>query len=187
MYDGYVMAKIHMVLIGLVLVGGINWLTTAFGYNFVDKLCCALSDLFHVDFPFDKVIYVLVGLAALFLAFQRSTWLPFLGKSVLPSNIIPLSVPKHTDTIVTIKTKPNSKIAYWAANPMGVNPDVVSAYGDFSNSGVVMSDNMGIAKLPILSGSGYHTPSGYRIERHVHYRILGLEYGMMGKIKTKYY
>jgi len=187
MYDGYIIAKINMILVGIVLIGGINWLTFAFGYNLVDKLCCALSDLFRVNFPFDKIMYVMIGLAALFLAFKRSTWLPFLGKAVLPSSIIPLSTPLEYDTVITIKTKPNSKVAYWAAHNMGVNPDVISAYGDFSNAGVVMSDSKGFAKLLIQNGSGYYTPSGYRVERHVHYRVLDLDYGMIGKVKTKFY
>ena len=176
-----------MILIGLVIIGGINWLTTAFNYNLVDILSHYLNNLFNSNIPFDKIVYIIVGLSALFLAFQRSTWLPFLGKSVLPDYNIPLFVPENYDTVVKVNTIPNSKIYYWAAHDVGKNPDVVTAYGDFSNSGVVMSDNSGVALLPILSGSGYTVPSGRKIERHVHYRVLGLEYGMMSKIYTQYY
>ena len=49
----------------------------------------------------------------------------------------------------------------------------VEAYGDFSNSGVVMSNSSGLAELPILAGSGYTVPSGRKLDRHVHYRVLG--------------
>ena len=181
------MAKVHMLLIGLVFVGGINWLATAFNYNLVLMLSKGLNNLFNSDISFDKIIYILVGLSALFLAFKRSTWLPFLGETVLPDHMIPLSQPKNHDTVVTIKTKPNSKVVYWAALPTGKNPDVVTAYGDHSNSGVVMSDEKGMAQLPILAGSGYYVPSGRKLERHVHYRLLGLEYGMVGKVQTKFY
>jgi hypothetical protein len=50
-----------------------------------------------------------------------------------------------------------------------------------------MSDNNGIASLPLLTGSGYIVPSGRKIDRHVHYRVGGMEYGMLSKIRTKFY
>ena len=88
---------------------------------------------------------------------------------------------------VTIKTVPNVKIAYWAALPKGNNPDVITAYDDYSNSGVVMSDSNGIAVLPILAGSSYIIPSGRKLDRHIHYRVFNKYYGMMDKLNTKYY
>ena len=47
-----------------------------------------------------------------------------------------------------------------------------------------MSDKNGIAELPIQEGSNYVVPSGNTIPRHVHYRIIGLPYGFMSKVKT---
>lgn len=183
----YTMAKVHMVIMGLILIGSINWLTTAFGYNLVEILHTTINNYFSSNIPINNTIYIIVGLCALYIAFKKETWLPFLGKTVLPGTLIPLSTPHNADTIVTVKVKPNSKVVYWAALPKGLNPDVKVAYDDYSNSGAVMSDNNGLAKLPILVGSGYVVPSGRKIERHVHYRISDMEYGMLSKIHTKFY
>jgi len=179
--------KIRMFLTAIVIIGALNWGTTAIGYNLVELLSNNLNGLLKTNYPFDKIIYIIVAICAILLASRRTTWLPFLGKSILPDSLVPLKIPEKTDMKVKIKTKPNVKIAYWAALPKGDNPDVITAYGDFSNSGVVMSDSNGNVELPILAGSGYTVPSGYKIDRHVHYRILGKPYGMMGRIKTKNY
>jgi uncharacterized membrane protein YuzA (DUF378 family) len=176
-----------MFLTAIVIIGALNWGTTAVGYNLVELLSNNLNGLLKTNYPFDKIIYIIVAICAILLASRRTTWLPFLGKSILPDSLVPLKIPEKTDMKVKIKTKPNVKIAYWAALPKGDNPDVITAYGDFSNSGVVMSDSNGNVELPILAGSGYTVPSGYKIDRHVHYRILGKPYGMMGRIKTKNY
>jgi uncharacterized membrane protein YuzA (DUF378 family) len=79
-----------MILIIIVLVGGVNWGTTAMGFNIVEKINLALSRIFHKRLWLDRVIYVLVAAAAIILAFDRTLWLPFLGETVLPSSLIPL-------------------------------------------------------------------------------------------------
>jgi uncharacterized membrane protein YuzA (DUF378 family) len=179
--------KLRMGLTAIVIIGALNWGATAIGYNLVELLSNFVNQSLKTNYPLDKIIYVIVAICAILLASRRTTWLPFLGKSVLPDSLVQLKTPQKSDKKITIKTKPNSKIAYWAALPKGDNPDVITAYGDFSNSGVVMSDANGVAELPILMGSAYTVPSGRKIPRHVHYRILGLPYGMMGRIKTEYY
>lgn len=179
--------KIQMLLTAIVIIGALNWGATAIGYNLVELLSNNVNILLKTNYPFDKIIYIIVAICAILLSYKRTTWLPFLGKSILPDSLVPLKIPEKTDMKVKIKTKPNVKIAYWAALPKGDNPDVITAYGDFSNSGVVMSDSNGNVELPILAGSGYTVPSGYKLDRHVHYRILGKPYGMMGRIKTKNY
>jgi hypothetical protein len=183
----YWKTKIKMLLTAIVIIGAINWGATAVGYNIVELLSNNLNRLLKINYPFDKIIYIIVAICAILLASKRTTWLPFLGKSVLPGSLVPLKIPAKTDMKVKIKTKPNVKIAYWAALPKGVDPDVFTAYGDYSNSGVVMSDSNGNVELPILAGSGYIVPSGRNIDRHVHYRVLDKPYGMMGRIKTKNY
>ena len=50
---------IHMVAFSLLVVGGVNWLLTAFGYNVVDMVFGEMSTI-------SKVIYVLIGLAAVY-------------------------------------------------------------------------------------------------------------------------
>jgi hypothetical protein len=50
-----------------------------------------------------------------------------------------------------------------------------------------MSNDKGEATIEIKEGSSYIVPSGNVIPKHVHYRVLGLPYGMIGKIETVYY
>ena len=173
----------------LVIIGSINWGAHALGYNIVDKLSYTLNRTFKTNTPFNNIIYIIVAMAGLLLAMKRTTWLPFLGKSVLPESLIPLKQPTNTNVNVSIKTLPNVKIAYWAALNKGENTDVRVAYGNYENSGVVMSDDKGNALLPITVGTGYTLPSGVILSRHVHYRIIGYpkSYGMIGRVETVYY
>jgi uncharacterized membrane protein YuzA (DUF378 family) len=183
----YIDAKIHMVFMAIIMIGCINWGFVAFDYNPVEMLSNNMKTSFKTEIPFDKIIYILVAICAIIILFRRSTWLPFLGKTVFPGSLFTIKKPIGANRIITIQTKPNTKIAYWASLPKGANPDVVTAYADFSNSGVVMSDANGHAELHVIEGSGYTVPSGRKIDRHIHYRLLDLEYGMASKVKTVYY
>lgn len=181
----YEKSKMHIFFMSLVIIGAINWGGHALGYNFVDILSYQINKLFHSKIPINKIIYLSVAIAGIILARKRSTWLPFLGKTVFPDSLVPLVQPAKPDTNVSIKTKPNVKIAYWAALNKGDTTDVKSAYGKYENSGVVMSDADGNATLPIMTGTGYTLPSGKVLPRHVHYRLVNYpENGMMSKIKT---
>lgn len=180
--------KLHIYLIALIIFGSINYGTTLFGCNMIKCLSKFIDNLFRSSIHLDKIIYLSILVAAIYLAFKRDTWLPFLGESVLPEAIIPLSQPTNTDTIVKIKTLPNVKIAYWASLNKGETANVKLAYNNYENSGVVMSDKNGDVSLPIMVGSGYTLPNGKVLPRHVHYRILGhLDKGIMSKIDTVNY
>ena len=162
----------------------------------VDLLNSALSRFFKKQLSLNKVIYFIVGISAIVLAFDRTLWLPFLGESVLPSVLIPLSsnsasastsnTANATNSMhVKVNVKPNTKVAYWAARP-GNNPEtpVADAYDKFDNSGVVMSDASGIATISFEKGTEYTVPSGRQLKSHVHYRELSGEYGMIGPVQT---
>jgi len=164
--------KTHMVLVALVIISAINWGLQPFGYNLVEAFSNFVNSLFKTNLEIKNVIYIVYGLAGILLASKRTTWLPFLGKSVLPSYLVPLLKNKNTNKDIVIKTKPNSKIAYWASFNKSKNQDVITAYDDYSNSGVVMSDKDGKAVLSIKEGAGYSVPSNKIITRHVHYRII---------------
>jgi uncharacterized membrane protein YuzA (DUF378 family) len=181
--------KMHMFFMSLVIIGSINWGAHAVGYNIVDILSRKINNIFNSNLPINKIIYLIVGIAGVWLASKRTTWLPFLGKSVLPENLVPLKQNNKPDTVIQISTLPNVKIAYWAALNKGDTTDVTTAYGNYENSGVVMSDGEGNASLAIMNGTGYTLPSGVVLNKHIHYRIIGLPDadGMMGKIETVYY
>ena len=179
----------HMVLIALVLIGSINWGFHTFGYNLVEMLNRFLSGVFKRRLPLDRIIYIVVAISALILAFQRDTWLPFLGESVLPGAVMTLKT-NSGDTTVDVNVKPLAKVAYWAAKPETQseadaegNVLVKAAYDDFENSGVVVANEQGVAKLVFNKGTSYIVPSGRKIESHVHYREFG-EDGMMGPVKS---
>ena len=180
----YLKTKIHMILLSVVFIGAINWGSTALGYNLVELLSKTINTSFQTNYPFDKIIYIIVALAAIWLAYKKTTWLPFLGTGIMPSNLVPLKTPSKTNKKINIKTEPNAKVAYWAALAKGDQTDVIDAYSDYSNSGVIMSDSNGNAILEIYEGTGYTVPSGRIIPRHIHYRIIGLPDGMMGKVET---
>ncbi len=177
----------RMIAIALIIVGGINWLLVAFGYNLVELLNRSLSRIFHKQLSVDKLIYVIVGVCAIVLAFDRTLWLPFLGESVMPSALIPVTANSTSANAVKVQVKvsPNTKVAYWAAKP-GDNPDtpVMDAYGKYDNSGVVMSDENGDATIVVEKGTEYTVPSGKQLKSHVHYRELSGDYGMIGPVKT---
>ena len=196
---------IRMIAIAAIIAGGINWFAVAFGYNLVDLLNSALSRFFKKQLSLNKVIYFIVGISAIVLAFDRTLWLPFLGESVLPSVLIPLSSASISNSNSTgaqkiqVKVSPNTKVAYWAARP-GNNPEipviespegrpsgprtVTDAYGKFDNSGVIMSDASGTATISFEKGTEYTVPSGRQLKSHVHYRELSGEYGMIGPVQT---
>ncbi len=182
----YMKAKIRMIVTALVIIGAINWGTTALGYNLVDMFSKTVNGYLKTDYPIDKVIYFIVAGCAIALALRRTTWLPFLGRSVLPGNLVTVQTPAKADKKVKITTKPKAKIAYWAAYGKDKKEqDVFDAYGDFTNSGVVVADDKGVAELPIIEGGGYTVPSGKKLPRHIHYRIIGNS--MMSNLMTVNY
>jgi uncharacterized membrane protein YuzA (DUF378 family) len=186
----FMRVKIHMILVALVLIGGINWGTTALGYNLVAMLANSVNNYFKTNTHLDTVIYLTVAIAAIILLFKRNTWLPFLGLTAFPSQIfVPNKVNKNGSFVVKVNVTPNTRIAYWASKPQSSEqiPQVEQAYDDFSNSGVTKSNSKGVAKLLVDPGTSYIVPSGREIPRHVHYRELDKPYGMMGEIKTTYY
>lgn len=184
----YWKTKMNHIVLLLVLIGSLNWGTTALGYNLVDIIKNLLNNALRMETYIDKIIYSLVALAAIKLAMNRDLWLPFLGESVLPGSLVPLKN-VFGDTTIEVKVKPNTRIAYWASLPQETNklPLVHEAYGDFKNAGVVLSNNNGIAKLIVNKGTNYIVPTGREISRHIHYRELDQVYGLMGALQTVYY
>lgn len=178
--------RVNMILTVLVIIGAINWGAHAMDYNIVDFLSESINKSLKTDLHLNKVIYMLVAVAGIYLAFQRTTWLPFLGDAVLPSSLVPLKKPDvRTDLVIKLNTLPNVKIAYWASINKDDKVKVMQAYGNYENSGVVMSDNNGVALLPIATGAGYVLPNGKKLSRHIHYRVIDpTKYGMMDKLNT---
>jgi hypothetical protein len=103
---------------------------------------------------------------------------------VLPSAVVPLKT-NVGDTVVDVKVAPGAKVAYWAAKP-GSNPEipVEKAYDDYSNSGVVLANDLGVAVLTFNKGTEYVVPSGKQLKSHVHYREFNDKIGMVGPVQS---
>lgn len=190
---------LNMIVTGIVIFSALHYGVMALGFNLAEYLRLVVFRVFRKWVAIDTGIYIVFFVCALYLAFQRNTWLPFLGESVLPSALVPLKV-NSGDTEVTVRVRPEAKVVYWAAKPSsskgtkvpsgtllsseGSVPEVNTAYDDYSNSGVTQANIDGIAKLAFNKGTDYEVPGGKVIQSHVHYREMDLEYGMMGPVQT---
>lgn len=178
----YVQKTLNMVAIFLVLVGGINWFSAVFMRR--DAVATFVPRMLA------KTIYLLVGIAALYLAFKRDVYLPFLGETVLPCAAFAARTPDNANQEATITTLPNVKVIYWASEPKKDNSgnlqDWDVAYNDFANSGVAISDDKGKAILRFRGNpQAYKVPFKGTIKPHVHFRICE-KYGMVGPVQILY-
>ncbi|VBB17716.1 hypothetical protein YASMINEVIRUS_179 [Yasminevirus sp. GU-2018] len=171
------MVKLHIVAIILILLGAVNTTTCLFDVNLVQGLGNYTHD------SVSSALYVLIGLSVLYIMFDRSTYLPFLGESVFPCHILAPRTPVGADQQVKIKTRPNTKIVYWAAEP-DKNSDrgYQEAYKSYQNSGVVVSDRKGVAVLQVKKPSGYKVPFS-KLGAHIHYREC-VNKNMLNEVKT---
>lgn len=171
--------KIAMIL---VIVGGINWLFVGmFDMNLV-------KNIFGSGMV-ANTIYILVGLSAITIMFDRDTYLPFLGPTVAPCSVLDNRAPPGATRDVTVTVKPHSKVLYWAAEPAteklkSVN-DFKKAYADYQNAGVTVANADGVAILKIREPQPYKVPIMGTLKPHVHYRVCG-ESGWMGRINTAF-
>lgn len=131
-------------------------------------------------------IYILMGLSALLLAFDRDTYLPFLGDSVFPHGVLQDQTPSGATRSVNVRVKPNVKVVFWATEP-GDNLSVKNykgAYNSYRNSGVTTADNDGNAVLIVREPQPYTVPTGY-LKSHIHYRECDKN-GFIGPVKSTF-
>lgn len=172
---------VFKIAIVLILVGSLNWLLIGiFDTNFVESVFGKFLS---------RGIYILVGISALSIMFNRDTYLPFLGETVLPCTTISERVPPGATKELRVPAPPGSKVLYWAAEPaMEELKQLQSweqAYNKYENAGVTTTDSTGIAILKVRNPQPYMVPFKGRIEPHVHFRICDGS-GMLGRIKTIY-
>jgi len=172
--------KFYMLVIFLILLGSVNWLSI--GVSGQDLVRLALPPRYA------KWVYIVIGLSALPLLFQRDMYLPFLGETVLPAGALAPKTPQNANDQVTIRTRPGAKVVYWASEPNPTQgkdlptPDV--AYEAYENSGVVVADSSGHAILRFRGPpQAYTVPMKGRLEPHVHFRICD-DNGFMERVQT---
>ena len=194
--------KLHMGLMGVIFFGSIHYGFNIFNMNPIESFSDYITQVSGKNLHLNKVIYLMIVASALLIMFKLTTWLPFLGESVLPGSLIPNKInlirPRsgsESESGSSIETqvhvKPNTRVAYWASkqDPKSESesvPYVTDAYGDYSNSGVVLSDSEGVARLIVNKTTPYRVPNNKVIKSHVHYRELDQEYGMIGPVRTVY-
>ncbi len=176
----YKLAFLYKLCIVLLIVGALNWLFTGiFGLNFVK--------LIFGEGWMAKTVYALVGLAALYVMFDRNTYLPFLGPMVAPCAALVDRVPPGANASVEVHVKPGAKVLYWAAEQGGEALISVNtwkeAYGEYNNTGVATADYQGKALLRVRRPQPYRVPIRGALKSHVHYRECGIS-GWMGQIET---
>ena len=175
----YLRKKAFKVAILLMIAGSLNWLLIGlFRFNLVETLLGSFLSRF---------VYVAVGLSAVAIMFDRDTYLPFLGETVLPCSLLPDRVPPGATKEVHVSAPPGSKILYWAAEPATESLKQINdwkiAYAKFENAGVTRADDNGNAILKVRNPQAYVVPWKGRLEPHIHFRICG-DNGMMSRIKT---
>jgi uncharacterized membrane protein YuzA (DUF378 family) len=182
----YYSYKIEMFIKLIMVLCALNISFTQININLFSKLENILENVLNKRIKFERILYLVGGICTIIFIMNKHNWLPFLGSSVLPSSLIPLKT-IDGNTKITINVSPNTKVAYWSAKSTEKQlPTVQEAYDDYSNSGVIMSDADGKATIIFNKGSGYVVPSGRFIDKHVHYRELSDEWGMMGPVQTVY-
>lgn len=165
-------AYVHMVALALVL------------FVVLDRAYMAFWAKKYSPATWRKVVLALATVAALWFAFRRDAWLPFLGEAVLPPSTLLVSSPTYADRALVVKTPPGAtRVVYWAAsNKSGtVAEGPEQAYGDFGNAGTAMVID-GVASLK------YRIPGSYKLRGsvkgpHVHWRVVFPD-GMMGRVHT---
>jgi uncharacterized membrane protein YuzA (DUF378 family) len=132
-----------------------------------------------------KAIFLLTGIAALAIAFNRDTYLPFLGESVFPCSVLNDQEPPGATRSIQIQVEPGNKVIYWASEPSNGSqiPSYKSAYGQYLNAGITTADDLGIATLKVREPQPYTVPFKGELDPHIHFRICGPT-GFIGRIKT---
>lgn len=180
MDEVYYQKMIQKVAIFFVIVGAVNW--GLIGMNKINLV----ERIFGKGSIIPRIIYILVGISALTLAFNRDTYLPFLGESVFPCSVLPDQVPSGATRSVQVHVEPGSKVVYWATEPSendGSVPDYNQAYRQYQNAGVATADDSGMVTLKVREPQSYTVPLKGKLEPHIHFRVCGPT-GFIGRIKT---
>jgi uncharacterized membrane protein YuzA (DUF378 family) len=176
----YKFAFLYKICIVLLIVGALNWfMVGAFKINMVEKI--------FGSGMIGRLVYLIVGLAAVYVMFDRNTYLPFLGPMVAPCAALKDRVPPGANASVAVTVKPGSKVLYWAAEQEDDSLKELKswkkAYGEYENTGVATADERGKVELKVRRPQGYRVPMRGELKSHIHYRECGVA-GWMGPVET---
>lgn len=157
--------RLRIIFMMLLIIGGLNWMSI--GLNNGNVLENIISN------EYTRYLYILIGIAALYIAFDRTTFLPFLGWTVFPGDLLQEKEPKNATESVLVPNHPDAKkIVYWATNPGETVNDPYTAYDNSDNAGVVsIIEKDKKIKLNLRCPKRYKV-RGKVLPRHVHYRYV---------------
>lgn len=171
---------LRFITLTLLVIGGLSWgVLGATGTNPISRISRALN------IPYlSRVVYSMVGIAALLFIikfYNRDTFLPFLGKTIMPPSLINLGYPLDFDYQATLTAPKGAKyVVYWASQgPAGQG--VKDAYGKYENSGAMQVKGQKTV-IKFKSPASYKV-RGKTLKEHVHYRWVGDD-GMMSRVHT---
>jgi uncharacterized membrane protein YuzA (DUF378 family) len=161
--------RLYIISTLIVLLGSLSWLLLGIFPNLSNSIFYNHNNIVN------RGLYILVGIAAIFILYLNVyLFLPFLGETVLPENILQPSIPENATIEVTVKVpkmyEKSKYVVYWASNPgeeIFTFPE--EAYEETKNVGVapITSDSV---KLSLQCPQIYKV-MGYTLPRHVHYRF----------------
>lgn len=179
--NNYWKAKAYAIAMVLLIVGGLNWGVKSFmGKDLI-------SYLTGKNVLLANLLFGAVGVAALLIGLHRDSYLPFLGKTLVPCEVLKAQTPENADMSVDVLVDPGTKVLYWASEPAnkdlhGIN-DWRHAYLAYRNAGVVVADNSGVATLKVRKPQPYTVPIKGELTPHIHYRTCMGE-GMLSRVVT---
>ncbi len=178
----YYRKKLYKLAMVLLVIGGLNWGVVAFtGGDLVSRI-------FGKGSVIARGIFLLVALVAAFFAFQRDFYLPFLGETHVPCEVLKDMTPEGADTSIGVKVRPGAKVVFWAAEPANEDLKTVNsykaAYLEYRNAGVATADEDGNATLKVRTPQGYTVPVKGQLPPHIHYRVCSDRAGFMGPVAT---
>lgn len=186
---------IHLFAKLLLIIGGINYLV-------LSTTNINIFELIKIPY-FITIIYLLIGLSALYFVSNRDYYLPFLGKTIIPISSNPnvltgnptlnTSMLKNEEMVlVKLSNLPsNSRVIYWAAQKSDKVFDTpMKAYGTYANMGIAKTDDNGNLVISINCPAEYKVPKfGFSttLLRHIHYRYeIPKSPGMFSKVHTQH-
>jgi len=178
--ETYIKKLLFKLAMVFIILGALNWLFMGlFDMNMVSSIL-GKGVIAHS-------IYIIIGISALFVMFDRDTYLPFLGPMVAPCSVLENKEPPGATKEVKVMITPNTKIIYWAAEPASEGLKSIQswkeAYGKYDNAGVATSNAEGVALIKVRDPQAYKVPLKGRLESHIHYRTCG-EAGWLGTVRT---
>jgi uncharacterized membrane protein YuzA (DUF378 family) len=163
--------KLYIISIVLILISAINLgIVGLFKVNMLNYLTFK-NELFL------RIVYVVIGLCALYLIFirPRQTFLSFLEKTVMPPSVFKPFEQKNTNTEMTIDAPHAIKVVYWAAkqNMGNIDDNPIDAYGEYENTGIAnVVNNKATLKFNCPESYKVGRLYKYQLQPHVHYRLI---------------